>query len=69
MKLRPGSTYSQADISQDERGFILRQHVRVGRTVKQIGKVKRFGSEEKMLLEMARRIDERLAQIGREKLR
>lgn len=69
MKIRKGSTYSWADIEQDEHGLLLRQRVRAGRTSKQVGKAKRFKREEDLLLELARRIDDRLAQIGREKIK
>lgn len=69
MKLRKGSTYAWADIEQDEHGFILRQRLRVGSRVKPVGGVKRFKREEELLLELARRIDDRIAQIGREKIK
>lgn len=69
MKLRKGSTYSWADIEQDEHGLMLRQRMRVGMLVKPIGTVKRFRREEELLLELARRIDDRLAQLGREKIK
>ena len=68
MKLRRGSTFSFADIEQDEHGLILRQTMRVGRRSKPVGKVKRFQREEDLLIEIMRRADERLAQLGREKL-
>ena len=69
MKIRRGSTYSWADIEQDEHGFILVQRLRVGKTSKRVGKVKRCKREEDLLEELARRIDERLAQLGREKIK
>lgn len=67
MKLRPGTTFGLADVSKDANGYMLRQHLRVGTKAKRIGKVKRFKREEDLLIEIERLVQDRLAQLGREK--
>ena len=69
MKLKPGVTFSFADVTQDEHGLMLRQHTRIGTRSKQRGKVRRYKREEDLWTAIARLADERLAQLGREKIK
>lgn len=69
MKLKTGVTFSFADISQDPNGYMLRQHARVGSGARQRGKVRRFKREEELWAAIGQLADDRLAQLGREKIK